>query len=101
MGSGHDVVVAGAIDAVSGGQDVVLGDEGTSTEPSVVNEQSHLPGPLVGLGLESSDNSVLGWGSLNSALGLEVNGGCLVGGSALAVGSEGSCEVNVGVWGVG
>ena len=44
---------------MSGGHDVVLGDDGATTEPGVVNEESPLPGPLVLLSLESSDDPVL------------------------------------------
>merc|ERR1719430_1566628 len=58
-----------SIRAVSGGHDVVLGDDGAAAEPGVVDEESDLPGPLVLLSLESSDNLVLGGRSLNAALG--------------------------------
>merc|ERR1712209_316235 len=97
VSSGHDVKVGGAISTVGGGQDVVLRDESSATEPGVVDEQSHLPGPLVGLGLESTNNSVLGWRSFNSALGLEVVGGGLEGGLGLAAGLDGPGELDVGV----
>merc|ERR1712088_1252697 len=67
----------------------VVGDDRTSTEPGVVNEESHLPGPLVLLSLETSDNSVLGWRSLDTALSGEVVRAGLVGGLALLVGPDG------------
>merc|ERR1719347_2134858 len=68
---------------MGGGHDVVLGDEGTTTEPGVVDEESHLPGPLVLLSLKSSDNPVLGRRSLNTTLGSQVNIAGLVSGLAL------------------
>ena len=95
--AGHDVKVGGAIGTVSGGQDVVLRDEGTATEPGVVNEEGHLPGPLVGGSLESSDD--LGSGSLNTALLGEVVGGGLVGGLADLAGLEGPHDLDIGVLG--
>ena len=98
MGTGHDVEVGGAIGTVGGGQDVVLRDEGTATEPGVVDEEGHLPGPLVGLGLESSDNP-LGGGSLNTALLGQVIGGSLVGGLADLAGLQGPHDLDVGVLG--
>merc|ERR1712141_238074 len=63
--------------------------ESSATEPGVVDEESHLPGPLVLLSLETSDNSVLGWGTLNTALSGEVVRASLVGGLALLVGPDG------------
>merc|ERR1719340_388733 len=89
VGSSHDVEVGSAVSAVGGGHDVVLGDEGTATEPGVVNEESHLPGPLVLGSLEASDNSVLGWRSLNTALGGEIDRAGLVGGLAQLAGPDG------------
>ena len=71
MGTGHDVEVGGAIGTVGGGQDVVLGDDGAAAEPGVVDEESHLPGPGVLGGLNSSnDPSLLPGGALNAAGGL-------------------------------
>merc|ERR1719225_1656612 len=89
VGSGHDVEVGGSVSAVSGSHDVVLGDDGTSTEPGVVNEESHLPGPLVLLSLETSDNPVLGGRALNTALSGEVDSAGLVGGLAQLAGPDG------------
>merc|ERR1719384_2727982 len=89
VSSGHDVEVGGSVSAVSGRHDVVLGDEGTATEPGVVNEESHLPGPLVLLSLETSDNPVLGRRALNSALSGEVDSAGLVGGLAQLAGPDG------------
>ena len=97
VSSGHDVKVGGSISTVGSGQNIVLGDESSSTEPGVVNEQGHLPWPLVGLSLESSNNFVLGWRSLNTTLGLEVVDGGLVCGLALAAGLDGPGELDVGV----
>merc|ERR1711892_380686 len=37
-------------------EDVVLRDEGSTTEPGVIDEKSHLPRPLVLLSFDSSDN---------------------------------------------
>merc|ERR1719295_1761696 len=68
VGSGHDVKVAGTVGAVGGGQDVVLGYDGTAAEPGVIDEESHLPGPGVLGGLNSSDDpSLLDGGALDSA----------------------------------
>merc|ERR1712179_386845 len=39
---------------LSGGEDIVLVDERSTAEPSIVNEKSHLPGPLVLFSLVSS-----------------------------------------------
>merc|ERR1719400_1076483 len=89
VGSGHDVEVGGAVSTVSGSHDVVLGDEGAATEPGVVNEESHLPGPLVLLSLETSDNPVLGGRALNTALSGEVDSAGLVGGLAQLAGPDG------------
>ena len=99
MGTGHDVEVGGAIGTVGGGQDVVLRDEGTATEPGVVDEEGHLPGPLVGLGLESSDNPLTMGGSLNTALLGQVVGGSLVGGLADLAGLQRPHDLDVGVLG--
>ena len=42
VSSGHDVEVAGAVGTMGGGEHVVLGDDGASAEPGVVDEESHL-----------------------------------------------------------
>jgi len=83
VSSGHDVEVGGTVSAMGSGHDVVLRDEGTTAEPGVVDEEGHLPGPLVLLSLESSDNPLLGGRSLNTTLGGKVNIAGLVGGLAL------------------
>merc|ERR1719391_116131 len=65
VGSSHDVKVAGTVGAVGGGQDAVLGDDGAAAEPGVIDEESHLPGPGVLGGLDSSDDpSLLDGGAL-------------------------------------
>ena len=72
VGSGEDVVVAGAIHAVSGGQDPLLGDQRASAEPSVIDEEGDDPGVLVGGGFFATDNFVHGRGSFDSTFGKQV-----------------------------
>merc|ERR1719385_576674 len=68
VGSGHDVKVAGTVGAVGGGEDVVLGDDGTAAEPGVIG------------GLNSSDDpSLLDGGALDSAGSLGLSKVLLVG----------------------
>merc|ERR1712002_1433418 len=67
--------------------------------PGQVDEESDLPGPLVLLSLESSDNLVLGGRSLNTALGLKVVAAGLVGGLALVALPHGPGQLDVGVLG--
>merc|ERR1719187_443457 len=80
VGSGHDVKVAGTVGAVGGGEDVVLGDDGAAAEPGVIDEESHLPGPGVLGGLNSSnDPSLLDGGALDSTGSLWLSEVLLVG----------------------
>merc|ERR1719412_98256 len=83
VGSGHDIEVASTISAVSGGQDVVLRDDGATTEPGVIDEESHLPRPGVLSSLNTTNNPSLAGGALNAtgSLGLA---------SILVVGRRGS-----------
>merc|ERR1719370_1216108 len=82
VSSSHDVKVRSSIDTVSGGEDIVLVNERSTTEPSIVNEKSHLPGPLVLLSLMSSNNSSSAGRSFNTTGGLQVNIGSLLGGGS-------------------
>ena len=76
MSSSHDIKVGGSINTVGSSEHPVLGDESATTEPGIANEEGHLPGLLVGLGLMSSDNLALGLlldrGSLSTTDKLEV-----------------------------
>ena len=89
--SGHDVKVHGVLDAVSGGQDVGVGDEGTAAEPGVVDEEGDNPGPLVLGRLHAAYDPVGGGRALNTALISKVLDGVLEELAALQlIGSPGS-----------
>jgi hypothetical protein len=83
---GHDVKVGGALDAVGGGENVGVGDEGAAAEPGVVDEEGDLPGPLVLGRFDAADDPVLvggGGRTLDTALADEVLDGARVGLPAL------------------
>merc|ERR1711936_1277878 len=82
VSSGHDVKVGSSINTVSGGEDIVLVNERSTTEPSIVNEKGHLPGPLVLFSLVASDNSSSAGRSFNTTGGLQVNISSLLGGGS-------------------
>merc|ERR1712013_575976 len=71
-----------SINTVSGCEDIVLRDERATTEPGIVDEESHLPGPLVLLSFVSSNNSSCPGGAFNTTGGLQVNVGSLLGGGS-------------------
>ena len=70
-----DVKVEASIDAVSGGEDVVLGDEGAATEEVAVDIDTGHPGELVRRRLAATHNPFLGiiltfWPSLGLSVSL-------------------------------
>merc|ERR1719300_2335744 len=60
VSSSHDIKVRGTISTMSSSKNVILRDEGSTTEPSIINEEGNLPGPLVFLCFVSSDDSSFG-----------------------------------------
>ena len=48
------------------GHDPVFRNEGSTTEPGIINKQGNNPGELVLCGLVTSHNFVQGWGSCNT-----------------------------------
>jgi len=72
VSSGHDVKVGSSINTVSSSQNIVLRDQGSSAEPSIIYKESYLPWPLVFCCFFSSNNLVHSRGSFNSAFSHQV-----------------------------
>ena len=49
------------VETVSSSDNPVMADDGSSAKAVVVQEQSYLPGPGVGLSWNASHNSLLAW----------------------------------------
>merc|ERR1711973_290307 len=74
VSTSHDVKVQSILNTMGSSHDPLLRDEGTTTEPGVINKEGNNPGPLVLSCLLTSNNPVLGWGTFNSTFGSKVIG---------------------------